>query len=69
MTLTDSWGENATLTDGTRVRLGFDGQGVDVLSRQPVGLQSSMPVVALLRDGPVAVVRFDTPGPAAAAAG
>jgi (1->4)-alpha-D-glucan 1-alpha-D-glucosylmutase len=55
--------------DGTRVRLGFDGQGVDVLSRQPVGLQSSMPVVALLRDGPVAVVRFDTPGPAAAAAG
>ena len=55
--------------EGTRLRLGFDGQGVDALSGQPVGMQSAMPVAALLRDGPVAVVRYDTPGLAAAAAG
>jgi (1->4)-alpha-D-glucan 1-alpha-D-glucosylmutase len=55
----------ATCAEGTRVRLGFDGRGADAFSGEPRDLQSAMPVAALLRDGPVAVVRFDTAGPAA----
>ena len=59
----------AVRVEGTRVRAGFDGRGVDALTGEPIQLQSTMPLASLLRDGPVAVVRFDSAGPEAPEAG